>query len=176
LKLSIIQKSACRLIGSLAKLHGYKGEYLFISDFFLSEEITKWESVFIEIDGLLVPFFISSITLTNDDAAIIGFDDINTPDQAKEFILCRVYQLNKLVSKLDNKFDPNQLKGYKIIDKQAGLIGTVDQILDYNNNLLFSILKEGREILIPANEEIILKVNHKNKEIAIHAPEGLLEL
>jgi len=42
--------------------------------------------------------------------------------------------------------------------------------------LLFSVLREGKEILIPANEAIIIKVNHKKKEIIIAAPQGLLDL
>lgn len=174
--MSVIKKSACQLIGILAKLHGYKGDYLLISDFYLSEEITKWESVFIEIDGLLVPFFIHTLSITNDDSAIIGFEDITSSEQAKEFLSYNVFQLKALISKMENKFDPNVLAGYKIIDEQAGLIGAITQILDFNNNLLFSVLQEGREILIPANEEIIIKVNHKKKEIIIAAPQGLLDL
>jgi 16S rRNA processing protein RimM len=174
--LSIIKKSESQLIGILAKLHGYKGEFLLISDFYLSEEISNWESVFIEIDGLLVPFFINTLSLINDDSAIIGFEGITSSEQAKEFLSCNVFQLKALVNTMENKFDPNQLAGYKIIDEQAGLIGAITQILDYNNNLLFSVLRNGDEILIPANEEIIIKVNHKKKEIIIAAPQGLLDL
>ena len=174
--MSVIKKSGCQLIGILAKLHGYKGEYLLISDFNLSKDITKWESVFIEIDGLLVPFFIRSLSITNDDSAIIGFEDITSSEQAKEFLSCHVFQLKTLVKSLESKFDPNVLEGYKIIDEQAGTIGAISQILDYKNNLLFSVLREGKEILIPANEAIIIKVNHKKKEIIIAAPQGLLDL
>jgi 16S rRNA processing protein RimM len=114
--------------------------------------------------------------LINDDSAIIGFEGITSSEQAKEFLSCNVFQLKALVNTMENKFDPNQLAGYKIIDEQAGLIGAITQILDYNNNLLFSVLRNGDEILIPANEEIIIKVNHKKKEIIIAAPQGLLDL
>ena len=174
--MSVIKKSDCQFIGVLAKLHSYKGEYLLISDFNLSEDITKWESVFIEIDGLLVPFFIHTLSIANDDSAIIGFEDITSSEQAKEFLSCRVFQLKILVRNLESKFDPNHLEGYKIIDEQTGTIGAISQILDYKNNLLFSVLREGKEILIPANESIIIKVNHKKKEIIIAAPQGLLDL
>jgi len=174
--LSVIKKSGCQLIGVLAKLHGYKGEYLLISDLYLSEEITKWESVFIETDGLLVPFFIHSFSITSDDSAIIGFEDVNNPEQAKEFLSCSVFQLKTYTTDLEDKLDPNLLAGYKIVDQQAGLIGEIDQILNYNNNLLFRILKDKREILIPATESIIIKINHKKREVIIAAPQGLLDL
>ena len=53
-----MNNSDYREIGVLAKLHGFKGEYVLVSDSTISEEIEDWESVFIEIDGLPVPFLL----------------------------------------------------------------------------------------------------------------------
>jgi len=174
--LSLINKSDCQLIGVLVKLHGYQGAYNFVSDFYLSEEIKNWESVFLEIEGLLVPFFIDSIDITGDNTAIISFEDVNSSEKAKELLSCRVFQSNKMTGSLEENLSPDLLAGYQIIDKKTGPVGIIDQVLNYNQNILFRILKEKREILIPANEEIILKVNHKKKEITIAAPEGLLDI
>jgi 16S rRNA processing protein RimM len=171
-----LNKSDCQIIGILAKLHGFRGEFVFASDFYLSEEFKKWESIFLEIEGLLVPFFINSVNITADNTAIISFKDVNSSDIAKEFVSCNVFQLKKLADKLEENADSDLLTGYQVIDKQKGLVGIVDQVLNYNENLLFRVLKDNHEMLIPANEEIIVKVNHKKKEIIIIAPEGLLDL
>ncbi|MDP4209431.1 MAG: ribosome maturation factor RimM [Bacteroidota bacterium] len=172
-----MDKSDCQLIGTLAKLHGYKGEYILVAESFLSEEINNWESVLLDIDGLLVPFFISSLNISSDTSAIIGFEDVNTSEKAKEFVTSKVYQLkSKAGDGQEDDISPNMLTGYKVTDKKTGALGTIDQLLDYNQNLLFSVVSGEREILIPVSNEIIVKVNHRKKEILINAPEGLLDL
>lgn len=174
--MSLINKSDCQSIGVLAKLHGYKGEYVLVSDFNLDNDITNWESVFLEIDGLLVPFFIDSVKITSDTCAFIAFTDINSSEQAKEFLSCWVYQLKTITNVKEEDVDLTLLSGYKVIDKKAGVIGKIEQVLDYNQNFLFQVLHGKRTILIPINEEIIVKVNHQKKEVIIAAPEGLLDL
>lgn len=172
----LINKSGCRFIGVLAKLHGYKGEYILTSDVPLDKKIENWESVFLEIEGLLVPFFIVSLEILSDTSAIIGFEDITSSDRAKEFISAHIFQLKKLTSGRKDYNDFKRLAGYIVIDEKRGEIGHIDQILDYNQNFLFSVLKDKKEILIPINEEIITEINHKSKTVFISAPEGLLDL
>lgn len=171
-----MNRSDTQLIGALVKLHGFKGNYVLVSESAISEKIKKWESVFLEIEGLLVPFFISYISITSETSAIIGFEDIDSPEIAQEFVSSNVYQLSKLVGTRKKDTVTDHLTGYTVIDKNVGVIGTIDQILDYNQNLLLSLKKGKQEILIPVHEEIIVNVNHKKKEITIDAPEGLLDI
>jgi 16S rRNA processing protein RimM len=171
-----MDKSEYSIIGTLTKLQGYKGEYLLISDYSFHKNIIKWESVFIEIDGLLVPFFISSIRLSSDNAAIIGFERITSSEIAREFLSCSVYQNNKIIGKEKPKFKPDVLNGYLVKDNQHGTIGIIESILDYNQNILFRVLHNNQEILIPANEEFILDIDQQKKEITMQVPEGLLDL
>lgn len=171
-----MNRSDTRLVGTLVKLHSFKGRFVLISETGLSEDIENWESVFLEIEGLLVPFFIDFINITSDSAVIIGFEDIDSSDKAKDFVSSQVYQLKSLVKEVEEDAAFDQLSGYRVIDKTLGFIGTIDTILDYNQNLLFRIVKGNQEILIPVNEDIITKINHKKKEIVIDAPAGLLDL
>ena len=170
-----MNKSDKQLIGTLVKLHSFKGRYVLISENILQEEIENWESVFLEIEGLLVPFFIDYISLTSETSVIIGFEDIDSTEKAKEFLSSKVYQVNSLVETTEEPL-PNDLSGYRIVDQQIGEIGRIAEILDYNQNLLFRVLKGKQEILIPVSDEIIVKVNHRKKEIVIAAPEGLLNI
>jgi 16S rRNA processing protein RimM len=169
-----MDKSDCRFIGVLAKLNGFKGSYVLLSDTYLNDEIENWESIFLEIEGLLVPFFIISINITSDLAAVISLEGISSAEKAKEFLSCKVFQVKSLV--LPAKKQKSNLVGYKVIDQKKGIIGLVDQVLDYNKNMLLRILKNENEILIPIADEIIVKIDHKKKEILIASPEGLLDL
>jgi 16S rRNA processing protein RimM len=171
-----MELSGYNLIGTLAKLHGFKGDYLFITEFSFPKKIEKWETVFIEIDGLPVPFFISSLRITSENSAIIGFEDINSSEQAKEFVGCSVLQLITETGKRNKSLPDETFEGFKVYDKNAGYIGTIDSILEYSQNILFRILNHNQEILVPAIEEYILNVDPKKKELYISVPEGLLDL
>jgi 16S rRNA processing protein RimM len=163
-------------IGTLAKLHGFKGEYVLVTDNSFPQKIEKWESVFILIDELPIPFFIASLRLTSENTALIIFDDINTSEQAKEFVGYQIYQTGKESDKKNKKTEENNLNGYKVFDVEAGYIGIIDSIIEYSQNILFRILDGDREILIPAIEEYILSIDPAKKEIHIESPEGLLNL
>ena len=171
-----MNNSDYREIGVLAKLHGFKGEYMLVSDSMISEEIEDWESVFIEFDGLPVPFFIDSLRITSESSVVIGFDDIDSEEAAKEFIGSRVLQLFSVADYDEETSISQELSGYAVVDKVAGTIGMVDQLLNYNGNLLLQIMHGEEEILIPASENIILQIDHEKKSILIEAPEGLISL
>jgi 16S rRNA processing protein RimM len=170
-----MEKSDYRFVGTLVKPFGFRGEYVMVSDAPMSEDMEDWESVFIEIDGLLVPFFIDAFRFSSESSAIIGFEDIDSSEAAREFVSCRVFQLSSAAGEPE-PLEPKLLEGYKVIDAKAGNIGVVDQILNYNQNLLLSVLKGKTEILIPVSDEIVTKINHRKREVLISAPEGLLEL
>ena len=170
-----MNKSDCYHIGSLVKLYGFKGGYVLALGSYLGEEIEKWESLFIEIDGLLVPFFIDKIELTADTTVIVTFEDLSSETKAKKFLNCDVYQLRSLVN-MEKPQGVDLLVGYTVIDEKMGNIGKVEEILDYKQNLLFRVVKGKKEILVPIAEHIIVKVNHHKKEILMIAPEGLFDL
>jgi len=170
-----MDRSDAQLVGTLVKLHSFKGRYVLVSENPLHDDIEDWESVFLEIEGLLVPFFIDHISVTSDTSAIVGFEDIDSTEKAREFLSYSVYQLKSIAGEQEEE-QPDELSGYRVIDQQAGDIGTVKEILDYNQNLLLRVLKGKQEHLIPMTEEIIVKINPRKKEILIQAPEGLLDV
>ncbi|MCK4664368.1 MAG: 16S rRNA processing protein RimM [Bacteroidales bacterium] len=172
-----MDKSNCYLLGTLRKVHGIKGELILTSDFYLPDDIEKLESVFIEINKGLVPFFISKLIIKNDKSAIIKFDLIDTKPKAKEFLTLNVYTLKNYFPDSDNfSFQYSDFIGYSIIDKKYGEIGEINKILDIPDNPVFQIVKNNNEILIPISDKIINKINHKDRTIFITAPEGLIDL
>ena len=60
-----------RRIGHLSKLHGFEGEAVMVADSLFPKNIDKTEWVFLKIDGLPVPFFVSNIHVRSETVAII---------------------------------------------------------------------------------------------------------
>ena len=77
-------------IGRLGKAHGVKGEvsFQFTDDIFDSVDA---EYLVLDIDGILVPFFMEEYRFRNDSVCLVKFCDVNTQQRAQELTGCDVY-------------------------------------------------------------------------------------
>ncbi|MEZ4874305.1 MAG: hypothetical protein R2793_02325 [Flavobacteriaceae bacterium] len=55
-------------------------------------------------------------------------------------------------------------------------MGVITGVNDSTAQPLFEIDHNGKQVLIPINDEIIQKVDRTSKAIFLSAPEGLIEL
>ena len=69
-------KADCYRLGAIAKLHSYKGEVSIFLDVDDLQEYKHLESVFVEYDNKLVPFFLESIQIRQNGFATVKFMDI----------------------------------------------------------------------------------------------------
>ena len=91
-----IPKSDCRKIGYIRKTHGVQGEVALEYEPELEESVAQAERFFLEIDGLLVPFFISEDGLRFKSAktALLQFNWVDGENQARRLVGCPVYLYN----------------------------------------------------------------------------------
>ena len=77
-------------IGRLGKPHGVKGEISFQFDDDVFDRVDA-DYLFVEIEGLLVPFFMEEYRFRSDDVALMTFEGIDTEEKAEELTGCDVY-------------------------------------------------------------------------------------
>ena len=165
------------LLGSLLKTTGNKGEIILKFNNDLSEEIQKLESIFIEVDGKLVPFFIENIKVKSASTVIVKIEDINSELTSAEFIGCEFY-----ISKQQRKeinldlVESVDIVGYQVKDQNKKLIGTVVEFIEISKNPLLNVKTKRGEVLIPANDELIIEVDDDQHIILMNIPEGLLDI
>ena len=122
----MFKKENLHLLGSLIKTHGVHGECVLKINTLKPEAIHEIESVFMEIDGLLVPYFISQLSDRDQSSLIIKFDDIDSKDKAGELIGCDIYIPQDSINFHDNTdSEAPDLTGYEIVDKKHGNIGRI---------------------------------------------------
>jgi 16S rRNA processing protein RimM len=172
-----MNKEECFYLGHTVKLHGYKGEINIKLDVDSPHDYQEMESVFIELNGQLVPFFITSIKVKDKGFAAVKFEGIDTIEQAEKLLSLQLYLPLAVLPKLSgNKFYYHEVTDFSVIDKNFGEVGTVKQVLDFPNQAVLQVYKGEKEILIPVTDEIILDVDRKTKTVHTKAPEGLIEL
>ena len=169
----MIRQEEVYKIGKLGKTHGVKGEisFLFDDDVF---DRTDADYLILEIDGILVPFFIEEYRFKTDSNALMKFDGIDTQERARELTGCDVYFRRDMANEDSEHLSWAELIGYRLIDAASGAeVGTIASVDDSTINILFE-LEDGK--LIPASEELITNVDTSKHQIAINLPEGILEL
>jgi 16S rRNA processing protein RimM len=169
----MIKREDVYKIGKLGKAHGVKGEisFLFDDDVF---DRTDADYLILDIDGILVPFFIEEYRFKTDDNALMKFEGIDTQERARELTGTDVYFPRNLADSDDGTLTWSVLVGFDIIDADSGRsVGCIASVDDSTLNILFC-LDDGR--LIPASEDLIIAVDQQARSLTMHIPAGLLEL
>ena len=171
-----MNQEECFQLGYVLKTHGVQGEVTFVLDVDNPEEYTQLDSVFIEINGKLVPFFIDTIQIQNDKA-IVRLEDVNSLPKAQNIVGCSLYlPLNNLPRLEENQFYYHEIVDYTIVDEEKGILGLIINVYELPHQDLIAMRYQEKEVLIPITDEIVTGVDHKKKELYVVLPEGLLEI
>lgn len=164
-------------IGHISRTHALRGEVLMhITDDIFDRLDSDY--VIVEVEGILVPFFIKEYRFRSDTSVLMKFDDIDSADQAQRLVGCRVFfEKAKAAESDDEEMSLHYFVGFTVQETDGSTIGTVSSIDDQTENWLFVVGRpDGSEVLIPAHEELITDIDHEAKTLTMSLPEGLLEI
>ena len=140
----MIRKEDVYKIGKLGKTHGIKGEISMQVDDDVFDRVEA-DYLVLELDGIMVPFFMEEYRFKTDETALIKFEGIDTQERARELTGTEV-------------FFPREVGKIEYVDEQT-------------INIMFE-LTDGT--LIPASEELIAGIDTEAQVITMNIPEGLL--
>jgi 16S rRNA processing protein RimM len=170
-------KKDCFYLGKIAKKFSFKGEVLIYLDTDEPEMYEDLESVFVEFNKNLIPFFIENSSLHKNDFLRVRFEDISDEEAADGLIGREVFLPLKMLPKLEgNKFYFHEVIGFEIEDKRLGVFGKIVAINDSSAQPLFEVLNGEVEILIPMIDQFLVKIDRDNKKVIMDLPEGLVEM
>jgi 16S rRNA processing protein RimM len=165
-------------IGYTKKAHGASGEIkVVVKDEYL-DDFFEAEVVFISLQGKPAPFFVEHIREAGD--LLAKFEEIESPADALKItskdIFLREKDLVHFTSLEEDTLFFSQLIGFELIDLEHGRVGIIDNIVELPQQELAEVNYEGRTVLIPLHEDLIVKTDKKGKKITLRLPAGLLEL
>ncbi len=168
----MIKREDVYKIGKLGKTHGIKGEISMQVDDDVFDR-AEADYLVLELDGILVPFFMEEYRFKTDETALIKFGGIDTQERARELTGTEVFFPRELAESDDSdELSYAQLVGYTVIDHATGReVGKIDSIDNQTINIMFE-LTDGT--LIPASEELIEDIDTDRQTITLHIVEGLI--
>lgn len=172
-----MRKEDCFYLGKIAKKFSFKGEVLIYLDTDEPELYENMESVFVEFNNNLIPFFIENSALHKNDFLRVRFEDVSNEEEADRLLGNAVYLPLKMLPKLTgNKFYFHEVIGFEIEDKRLGVFGIIEGVNDSTAQPLFEVKNGEVEILIPIIDNFLVKIDRDNKKVVMDLPEGLIEM
>lgn len=163
-------------IGYITKTKGLKGE---LQVFFEYDEPERLELdvVFADINGKMVPFFVSSYKLQSNNTGNFFFDDVDHIDKAQPLIRKKIYLPNsKMPEREEDDFFYTDLVGFIAIDEKLGELGEIIEVNEYPQQFVATVSYKLQEIMFPLNDDFIIDINEDDKILKVALPDGLLDV
>ena len=172
-----MNKESCFQLGYISKVHGLHGEFVAVLDVDFPEDYEGLEHVFVEQKSRLVPFFLEHFVVQGKGRVLAKFEDFNSIDEVSPLIGSELYlPLENLPELADDQYYYHELVGFEVHDEQRGLLGEIQMFYDLETQDLIGLIHQGKEILIPIQDGIILKVDKVEKKVFCRLPEGLIDI
>jgi 16S rRNA processing protein RimM len=105
---------------------------------------------------------------------ILSFQEIQRIEEAQEWVGCSAFIAKESLAALPpDEFYAYQLLGLQVKTDQGVPLGVLEEIIPTGSNDVFVIRKDGQEILLPATDEVVLRVDVAKKEMTVRLLEGL---
>ena len=175
----MIQAAEVFSIGRLVKPHGLAGELVFL---FTDEVFDRTASPFwvLEIDGILVPFFVETYRFRSENSVLVRFEGVHNAKEARFLADRQVFYPMRYADGLqpvNQETSWSFYKGFELCDAHNHkVLGLIEDIDESTQNVLFIVRTDCAELLIPATEDFIQKIDASDRILYMDLPEGLTEI
>jgi len=104
------------------------------------------------------------------------FREIPGIDEAQKIVGKQVYlPRNRLSPAAEGEYFYYQLIGLKVETTKGSFLGRLIAIIETGSNDVYVVDRQGKEVLIPALEDVVVEVDLTRGQMIIDPPEGLID-
>lgn len=155
-------------IAQVLKSNGTDGGLLLSFTNVSPEDLDFQEPVFIEFDGLPVPFYFESFTRRGNSRAIVRLTGVRNLKDADELAGASVY------ASYFEEEEGEDLTGWTVKNADGTVAGTVSGFEDIPGNPCIYVSTPAGEVLLPLHEDLVISMDEKERIITLTIPEGLI--
>lgn len=176
----MIEENEIFRFGRLLKPHGLQGEITFYIEKDIFENTEDFPYFVCDIDGIFVPFHIEDYRLKNEELGYVKFEEVNSDKEAKALTNRDLYVKKEFIQSDDEEegtFYLDDFVGYVLKDQYGVNIGEISDFIDSPANPLYVVQRpDGREVFIPAQDELIAEMDNDNRYLKMELPDGILDI
>lgn len=164
-------------IGKLVATFGVGGELVLRHSLGKKTALKGVETLFIEEkNNCFIPYFIEKTKIKNEREVYVKLEGIEKKETAQLLLQKEIY-FNE--TDFHQYAAPNSylsLLGYMVQEASHGMLGCIEEIIEMPLQMLAKLHYRSKELLIPLNEQTLVRIDKKGKRVFVDLPKGLLEV
>jgi len=165
------------LIGKIQGTQGIKGQLRVIPFAGDASSISQLDSLCVKTpSGAMEEFSVVSARAHGKRVILTlrPFDNIN---QVLHLVGREIYADRVALPELpSDEFYWSDLLGLRVVTPEGEELGELVDIIETGSNDVYVVKKNGREVLVPALEDVVVSVDLAGGRMTVSLPEGLLDL
>ena len=167
---------SCTKIGTIISKHGFDGSLILKVSSQYSNNLSKVDFLFIQINKKHIPFKLDSIKTFKNKSYKIKFNEVNDDGYANQLISKSVFIKSNDYPDLKKETNIySAIINFSAFNNEA----KIGEIININENLpqpVFEINYKSKTVMVPIHEDLIIKIDKENKNIFLRIPDGLLDI
>lgn len=166
-------------LGTIVRTHGYDGTVIIKTGRDYDKEIEEMESVFVEVDGIPVPFLLTSCEAARH-SLFVTFLGYGSKELVAEFTGCRVLiegvkSEKGIKSEESGNTLPLYLIGFRLTESAGKELGVITGVQSFPMQVMLIVSDpDGLELMVPLHADWIVGIDREGEVIEMNLPEGLL--
>lgn len=157
-------------IAQVLKSNGKDGELVVSFTAVDPEEIDLREPVYIEDDGIPVPYFFESFERRGNTKALVRITGVRSLEDADALAGKPVY-----ADYFEDEDGPEAFDGWDLVDQNGTAVGRISGYEDIPGNLCLEVeTPQGGVVLVPFHEDLLIEADPASRTLRLTIPEGLL--
>ena len=137
------------------------------------KELSPWQALFLWNNGVWVPFFIQEVDMVEEGEYLIKLEGLETREEAAGYV-------NKPFALASDQVggsieEESILVDWVVRDQDGKLIGSVVSVSDMGEYLLLEIDHQGKDLLIPLHDDLLIQSDENEQVLTLRIPDGLVE-
>ena len=166
-------------IARIVRAHGMKGEVKVLPFLIQNSEILSQIPLFFKRQNkeTYTPLHVENIRPAPGEGFLVKFQEVSGREEAEALKGEKLYvDQESLPPKGEDEYYVYELIGLEVRLSEGGILGLVKALMPVGPYDLLEVqLEDGQTVYIPMIDEIIRKIDLKDRYIQVSLPEGLLE-
>jgi 16S rRNA processing protein RimM len=164
-------------IGKLVSVFGVQGEFVLKHSLGKKSSLRGVEAIFLEErKNSFIPYFVQKTSVKDHEHIFIKLEGVETKEDARRLVQTPVYLAEADFKAQTASSAPLSMLGFTVLDKAHGELGVIEEVIEMPMQVLARLTYKEKEVLLPLNEQSLVKVDKKNQIVHVDLPEGLLDI
>ncbi|HEY8918406.1 MAG TPA: ribosome maturation factor RimM [Chitinophaga sp.] len=164
-------------IGRLVAAFGLQGELILRHSLGKRTALKGVEVLFLEQrKNSFIPYFLQKASIKDHEHAFVKLEGIDSKEAAQKLVQTPVYMQETDFKQQTASAAPLSLLGFTVHDAAQGVLGVIEEVIEMPMQVLAKVTIQGKEALLPLNEQSLVKIDKKNQVVHLQLPDGLLDV